>query len=121
MDGMGYRTGIDKSDGLKGAYRATRHCLERCACGWSFDGFAAVYDRPGFDLTATGIRPTQGGFTVQGQNEISDINQFYATLTGKRDALMPGTEGRISHLNYDDKRNTQAVDNRPIANRTPAK
>jgi hypothetical protein len=76
-----------------------------------------VYDRPALDFTVTGIRPTQGGFTVQGQNEISDINVLYAALTGKKDVLVPGTEGRIFYVNYDDKRNTQVVDNRPIANR----
>ncbi len=118
MDGMEYGTGNDKFDSLKRARIAQRVIASNVVhVGRSFDGFAAVYDRPAFDLTVTGIRPTQGGFTVQGQDEISDINVFYAALTGKRDVLMPGTEGRIFYVNYDDKRNTQVVDNRPIANR----
>ncbi len=119
MDGMEYRTGMDKFDSLKRARIAQRLLASNVVhVGRSFDGFAAVYDRPAFNLTVSGIRPTQGGFTVQGQDEISDINLFYAALTGKKDVLLPGTEGRIFYVNYDDKRNTQAMDNR--ANRESA-
>ena len=122
MDGMEYRTGNDKFDNLKRARIAQRLIASNVVhVGRSFDGFAAVYDRPAFDLTVTGIRPTQGGFTVQGQDEISDINVFYAALTGKKDVLVPGTEGRIFYVNYDDKRNTQVVDNRRNREQTLAK
>ena len=118
MDGMEYRSGNDKFDGLKRARVAQRLVASNIVhVGRSFDGFNAVYDRPAFNITASGMRPTQGGFTVQGQNEISDINLFYAALTSKKDALLPGTEGRLFYINYDDKRNTQVVDNRPAADR----
>ncbi|SET34969.1 Alginate export [Nitrosospira multiformis] len=118
MDGMEYTTGIGKFDGLKRARIAQRLLASNVVhVGRSFDGFTAVYDRPGFNVTAAGIRPTQGGFTVQGQKEIGDINLFYTALTSKKDTLLPGTEGRLFYLNYDDKRNTQAVDNRPAAER----
>ncbi len=114
MDGMEYRTGNDKFDGLKRTRIAQRLIASNVVhVGRSFDGFAAVYDRPAFDVTVSGIRPTQGGFTVQGQDEISDINLFYTALTSKKDVLLPGTEARIFYVNYDDKRNTQVVDNRP--------
>jgi hypothetical protein len=120
MDGMEYITGTGKFDGLKRARISQRLLASNVVhVGRSFDGFAAVYDRPGFNLTAAGLRPTQGGFTVQGQKEIGDINLFYAALTSKKDALLPGTEGRLFYLNYDDKRNMQVVDNRPAANRPP--
>lgn len=118
MDGMEYKTGIAKFDGLKRARIAQRLMASNVVhVGRSFDGFTASYDRPGFNITATGVRPTQGGFTVQGQNEISDINLFYAALTSKKDVLLPGTEGRLFYVNYDDKRNAQVVDNRPVAAR----
>jgi hypothetical protein len=118
MDGMEYRTGMDKFDGLKRARIAQRLLASNVVhVGRSFDGFNAVYDRPDFNMTASGFRPTQGGFTVQGQDEIGDINLFYAALTSKKDALLPGTEGRLFYLNYDDKRNTQVIDNRSAADR----
>ncbi|SCY71518.1 Alginate export [Nitrosospira sp. Nl5] len=118
MDGMEYGTGIDKFDGLKRTRVAQRLVASNVVhVGRSFDGFNAVYDQPAFNITATGMHPTQGGFTVQGQDEIGDINLFYAALTSKKDALLPGTEGRLFYLNYDDKRNTQVVDNRPINDR----
>ena len=118
MDGMEYRTGIDKFDSLKRTRVAQRLIASNVVhVGRSFDGFAAVYDRPAFDMTVSGIRPTQVRLTVQGQDEISDINVFYAALTSKKDVLLPGTEGRIFYVNYDDKRNTQVVDNRSVADR----
>lgn len=113
MDGMEYRTGVDKFDGIKRARIAQRLLASNVVhVGRSFDGFSSVYDQPGFNMTVTGIRPTQGGFTVQGQDEIGDINLFYAALTSKKDTLLPGTEGRLFYLNYDDKRHTQVIDNR---------
>lgn len=118
MDGMEYMTGAGKFDALKRARVAQRLLASNVVhVGRSFDGFAAVYDRPEFNITAAGLRPTQGGFTVQGQKEIGDINLFYAALTSKKDALLPGTEGRFFYLNYDDKRNAQAIDNRPAGDR----
>lgn len=118
MDGMEYKTGNEKFDSLKRFRIAQRLLASNIVhVGRTFDGFSAVYDQPGFNLTATAARPTQGGFTAEGQQQISDINLFYAALTSKKDVLLPGTEGRIFYVNYDDKRNTQAVDNRPLANR----
>ncbi len=118
MDGMEYQTGVAKFDGLKRARIAQRLMASNVVhVGRSFDGFTAAYDRPDFNITATGVRPTQGGFTVQGQNEIGDINMLYAALTSKKDVLLPGTEARLFYVNYDDKRNTQVVDNRPSADR----
>jgi hypothetical protein len=118
MDGMEYQTGVAKFDGLKRARIAQRLMASNVVhVGRSFDGFTAAYDKPDFNITATGVRPTQGGFTVQGQNEIGGINMLYAALTSKKDVLLPGTEARLFYMNYDDKRNTQVVDNRPSADR----
>lgn len=118
MDGLEYKSGDVKFDGLKSKRVAQRlvgsHIVH---VGRSFDGFSMVYDQPGFNITASGLRPTQGGFTVQGQDEISKIDLFYTALTSKRNALMPGTEARLFYLFYNDDRNTQVVDNRPVINR----
>ena len=118
MDGMEYKTGNEKFDSLKRSRIAQRLLASNIVhVGRTFDGFSAIYDQPSFNLTATAARPTQGGFTAEGQKQISDINLFYVALTSKKDVLLPGTEGRIFYVNYDDKRNTQAADNRPLADR----
>jgi hypothetical protein len=82
--------------------------------GRSFDGISAIYDTPAFNWTGSGIRPTQGALSVEGQKQISDINIFYTALTSKKDILLPGTEARLFYINYDDKRNTQVIDNRSL-------
>ncbi|WON74113.1 alginate export family protein [Nitrosospira sp. Is2] len=118
MDGMEYKTGNEKFDSLKRSRVAQRLLASNIVhVGRTFDGFAAVYDQAGFNMTMTATRPTQGGFTAEGQSQISDINLFYAAVTSKKDVLLPGTEGRIFYVNYDDKRNTQVVDNRAAADR----
>lgn len=119
IEGMEYNSGVEKFDALK-----RRRLAERFAGGFnaiyvgrSFDGFSAVYDRPEFNLTVSGVRPTQGNLTVQGQKEIGGINMLYAALTSKKDSLLPGTEGRLFYLYYDDQRDTRVVDNRPLSAR----
>jgi len=119
MEGMEYSSGIEKFDGLKRRRLAERLLggFNAIYIGRSFDGFSAVYDRPDFNLTVSGVRPSQGNLTVQGQKQISDINIIYTGLTSKKDVLLPGTEGRLFYMNYDDQRNAQVLDNRPLIDR----
>lgn len=119
IEGMEYSSGMEKFDGLK-----RRRLAERLVGGFnaiyigrSFDGFSTVYDRPDFNVTVSGVRPTQGNLTVQGQKQISDINILYTAFTSKKDVLLPGTEGRLFYMNYDDQRDTQVLDNRPLSAR----
>ena len=116
IEGMEYRSEIEKFDSLK-----RRRLAERLVGGFnaiyigrSFDGFSTIYDRPDFNVTVSGVRLTQGNLTVQGQKQISDINILYTAFTSKKDALLPGTEGRLFYMNYDDQRDTQVLDNRPL-------
>ncbi|MBS0300454.1 MAG: alginate export family protein [Proteobacteria bacterium] len=119
IEGMEYSSGVEKFDALKRRRLAERFVggFNAIYVGRSFDGFSVVYDRPGFNMTVSGIRPTQGNLTVQGQKEISDINMLYAALTSKKDSLVPGTEGRLFYLQYDDQRDARVVDNRPLSAR----
>lgn len=119
IEGMEYNSGIEKFDGLKRRRIAKRLLggFNAIYVGRSFDGFSGVYDRPEFNMTVSGVRPTQGNLTVDGQKQISDINILFAALTSKRDALLPGTEGRLFYMNYDDQRDTRVVDNRPFDTR----
>ncbi|UJP05132.1 MAG: alginate export family protein [Nitrosomonas sp.] len=114
IDGLEYSSGAEKFDGLK-----RRRIAERLLGGFnaiyigrSFDGVSVVYDQPGLNLTVSGVRPTQGNLTVQGQHQLNDINIVFAALTGKKDAVLPGIEARLFYMNYDDQRDTRVVDNR---------
>ncbi len=112
-DGMEYKSGDEKFDGLKRNRLAQRILGSNAVyVQRTFDGFSAVYDNADFNFTATGIRPTQGGFNVNGQDEISKINVFYSALTSKKNALLPNSEGRLFYQYYDDERAIAPVDNR---------
>lgn len=118
LEGMEYKSGNRKFDKLKRKRIAQRLIgtyivyMQR-----TFDGFSLSYDQPAYNLTTSGFRPTQGGFNVQGQHEISDIDVFYAALTSKKDALLKGTEGRLFYVYYNDDRETKVVDNRASSRR----
>jgi hypothetical protein len=115
-DGMEYKSNNEKFDGIK-KNRIAQRLLGSNAVyvQRTFDGFSSVYDNADFNVTATGVRPTQGGFNVQGQDEISKINVFYGALTAKKNVLLPNTEGRLFYTYYHDDRAIAAVDNRPAA------
>ncbi|QOJ10207.1 alginate export family protein [Nitrosomonas sp. H1_AOB3] len=118
-DGMEYRSGVEKFDALKKKRIAERLVggFNAIYVGRAFDGFSVVYDGPGFNATVSGVHPVQGNLTVQGQKQISDISILYAALTSKKDAVLPGIEGRLYYLNYDDQRVSQVTDNRPLSAR----
>lgn len=117
-DGMEYKTGDKKFDELKRSRISQRLIgFNAVYVQRTFDGFSAVYDNQDFNFTTTGIRPTQGGFNVQGQDEISKINVFYTALTSKKNALLPDTEARLFYTYYNDERPTSVVDNRPVPKR----
>lgn len=113
-DGMETTSGIEKFDALKRRRIAKRLLggFNAIYIGRTFDGFSVVYDQPDVNLTVSGVRPTQGNLTVQGGQQINDINIVFAALTSKKDVWLPGTESRLFYMNYDDQRDTQVVDNR---------
>ena len=121
-EGLEYKTGDKKFDFLK-TTRVSQRLLgtfDFTHAGRRFDGFSVVYDKPDYNFTATGVRPTQGGFNIDVQNQISALDVFYTALTSKRDAILPGTEARLFYLYYNDARNVRVVDNRPAAQRSSA-
>lgn len=119
LDGLEYRSGDAKFDLLKTS-RVSQRLLgpfDFTHATRNFDGFSTVYDQPAYNLTLTGARPTQGGFNIDAQNEISHIDIFYGALTSKKDAFLPGTEGRLFYLYYGDDRSVTPTDNRPLGSR----
>jgi len=116
-DGLEYKTGNAKFDGLK-TTRVSQRLLgpfDFTYATRNFDGGHLAYDQPAYNLTVAASHPTQGGFNIRGQDDISHIDVFYAALTGKKDVLLPGTEQRLFYIYYGDDRNAQVVDNRAAA------
>jgi hypothetical protein len=120
FEGMEYKSDNEKFNNIKKNRIAQRLFGSNAVyVQRTFDGFSTVYDNANFNFTATGVHPTQGGFNVQGQNEISKIDMFYTALTAKKNALLPNTEGRLFYTYYHDDRPIAPVDNRPVSKRTP--
>ncbi len=85
--------------------------------GRAFDGGRLAYDRPDWNVTAFGSRPTQGGFEVSANREL-DIELAGLALTLKRLPQAPPLEGRLFYLYYrDERRDAVKVDNRPLPER----
>jgi len=114
-DGLEYKTGDAKFDLLK-TTRVSQRLIG--AFDWthvtrSFDGFSLAYDDPAYNASLYATHPTQGGFNVHAQDEISKIDLAYAAFTAKRGTLIPDTEARLFYIYYgDDRSRVSAVDNR---------
>src|SRR5436309_8305537 len=84
----------------------------------SFDGGRLAYDRPGWNATVFGTRPTQGGFEVSADEEL-DVTLAGAALTLKRLPAGPPADARVFYLYYRDGRSrVLKVDDRPLPVRT---
>jgi len=80
----------------------------------SFDGVRLAWDRPAWNVTAFGTRPTRGGFEVSANREL-DLTLAGAAVTLKR----PPADVRLFYLYYRDGRAAVLkVDNRPLTVRT---
>jgi hypothetical protein len=85
--------------------------------GRSFDSALAQYTKGA--LTATGFygKPTQGGFNINGFDQIDEIDLVYAALNLNHPEFAGNTAGRLFYIYYDDTRPILKVDNRPVADR----
>jgi hypothetical protein len=82
----------------------------------SFDGIRLAYDEPGWNATAFGARPTQGGFEVSANRELADVTLAGLALTAKRLPFVaaPPADVRLFYLFFEDARTDPLkVDNRP--------
>lgn len=83
----------------------------------SFDGGRIAWDRPDWNVTALGVRPTQGGFEVSANREL-DVALAGLALTAKRLPGAPPAHLRLFYWYYRDDRDAPVkVDNRPLARR----
>ena len=84
----------------------------------SFDGVRLALDRPAWNATVMGTRPTQGGFEVSANREL-DLTLAGAAFTLKRVPRFPPADVRLFYLYYRDGRDAVLkVDNRPLPVRT---
>lgn len=84
----------------------------------SFDGARLAWDRPAWNVTAFGTRPTQGGFEVSANREL-DLTLAGAAVTLKRLPSFPPADVRLFYLYYRDGRDAVLkADNRPLTLRT---
>jgi hypothetical protein len=78
----------------------------------SFDGGRVVYDQPDWNLTALGVRPTQGGFEVSANREVSNVTLAGLALSLKRLPFGPPIDARLFYLYYaDDRSNVVKLSN----------
>ncbi len=84
----------------------------------SFDGVRVAWDRPAWNATAFGARPTQGGFEVSANPEL-DVTLAGGAFTVKRVPGLAPVDARLFYLYYrDDRDQLTKVDNRPLAVRS---
>jgi hypothetical protein len=84
----------------------------------SFDGARLAWDRPAWNVTVLGTRPTQGGFEVSANREL-DLTLAGAAVTVKRLPSLPPADVRLFYLYYRDGRDAVLkIDNRPLSVRT---
>ena len=99
--------------------------------GRSFDGGTASYTtNPSWcsaswwpttcaaNLTIFGAHPTQGGFDLAGNKQISDITLGYASASLTRPKFLTGADARLFYIYYGDDRGLLKTDNRPLDVRT---
>lgn len=90
------------------------------AFGRSFDGGVFQYDDQRVNVTTMFSYPTQGGWEEDINETMEDISIGAATLTAKKDSVIPGMELAAFYYNYrDDREVSQRVDNSGV-NTAPA-
>ncbi len=77
----------------------------------SFDGVRLAYDRPWWNATALGVRPTDGGFEVSANRELQEVWLAGLALGLKRLRFGPPIEARVFYFFYADERAVAKVDN----------
>jgi hypothetical protein len=82
--------------------------------GRSFDGVTASLRRGAYDVTALAVHPTQGGFDLAGNKEISDIDLAYLAFNVTRPEIARLADARVFYIYYSDGRGLLKTDNRPL-------
>jgi hypothetical protein len=85
--------------------------------GRSFDSVLAQWNKRAWTLTGFYGKPTQGGFAIDGMNEIDDLDVAYGSVNMNHPDFAQNTAARLFYLYYGDERPLVKLDNRPLAAR----
>nr|MDQ3012651.1 alginate export family protein [Acidobacteriota bacterium] len=88
--------------------------------GRSFDGLQFARNFKAGNFTFVGVRPTEGAFQLNGNDEL-DVDFYYGAFTKPKKFKTGETEWRAFALHYHDGRPTLKTDNRTTALRTADK
>lgn len=91
--------------------------FEYTMVGRSFDGGKVSWQNDKLNATFFGFIPTQGGFEINGNPQISEINVGGASLNLRDSKVTPNTIGRFFWFWYNDDRDIVVLDNRPAPER----
>ena len=83
--------------------------------GRSFDGFQSAYDQPWYNATVTAVRPTQGGFQMDQDQTIHDIDLLAGVFTLKNSDKFKNSDARLFYYFYNDTRDADCVGNRTFS------
>lgn len=106
IDGLEVMTDSQKFNFLKKIRIGHRliSSMDWTAVSRSFDGGELSYDNKKFNITAGLTHPSEGGFDVNGEEGMEDLQLLYSSLTIKKSELIPDTEFRMLYIYYDDER-----------------
>ena len=85
--------------------------------GRSFDSALATYTRGALNLTGFYGKPSQGGFNIDGMDQINKVDVVYGSANLNHPEFAGNTAARLFYIYYADDRALLKVDNRPLANR----
>lgn len=85
--------------------------------GRSFDGIQAAYDHHMLNVTGFWHQPTSGGFEVDSNKNISQIDVAGVSITAANPEGFEPTDARLFWIYYDDHRDVARLDNRPLTER----
>lgn len=91
--------------------------FEYTMVGRSFDGGKVAWENEKVNATFFGFVPTQGGFEIDANPEITEINIGGASLNIRDSEELPNTLGRLFWFWYNDSRDIVVLDNRPLPER----
>lgn len=85
--------------------------------GRSFDGIKLAYDRSTINVTSFWQEPTSGGFEVDANKNLVQIDVAGVAITASNPEDRDPSDARLFWIYYDDHRNVLRLDNRPLGAR----
>ncbi|MFP8874663.1 MAG: hypothetical protein VCB42_09065, partial [Myxococcota bacterium] len=84
--------------------------FEYTMVGRSFDGGQLQWQNENFNVNGFGFLPTQGGYEINGNPDIPEINVGGLSFTVRDSPKLPRTTGRVFYIAYADDRDIVVLD-----------